>query len=190
MKEPSHGYLAVLVAKTQKGDMTAFSELYALTYNKVYNFACHYLRDIYLAQDAVQEVYILALKNIKSIKDPMLFTAWLNQISFRTCFDFCKNKDANYGTVDETFLESFCDEHLSSNPEAHYEKRDEKERLQQSIEKLPEMQRSIVIMRFFNDMPLNDIANAMDISLSSVKRYLETAKNSLHSMMTAKEGTR
>lgn len=90
MKEPDHTYIANLVIRSQKGNSDAFAEIYAMTYNKVYNYCCHYLRDTYLAQDAVQEIYISALKNIHKIKDPTLFIAWINQISFHICYDICK----------------------------------------------------------------------------------------------------
>ena len=183
MKDPGHGYLADLVVKAQGNDTNAFSELYALTYDKVYNYSRHYLRDSYLAQDAVQEVYILALKKLKNLKDPMLFTAWLNQISFRVCYDICKKRDSDYGTIDDDFLNSFRDENTSSNPEERAQQNGEQSRLKKAIENLPHLQRTIVIMRFFNDMKLEDIADAMDISLSSVKRYIDAAKQTLRSAL-------
>lgn len=64
MKDLNIPYIAGLVIRAQHSDSDAFAELYALTYNKVYNYTRHYLRDDFLAQDAMQEVYILALKNI------------------------------------------------------------------------------------------------------------------------------
>ena len=54
MEDLNFLYLSSLVRKAQVGDSDAFAEIYALTYKKQYNFACHYLRDEYLAQDVVQ----------------------------------------------------------------------------------------------------------------------------------------
>ena len=96
MFEPDHNYLAGLVRKVQSKDSNAFAELYGLTYKKVYNYALCYLRDAYLAQDAVQEVYILVLKKIDQLNDAMLFTAWLNQIGFHVCYDICR---VRYGVL-------------------------------------------------------------------------------------------
>ena len=87
MKEPNHKYIAGLVIRAQHEDSDAFAELYGLTYSKVLHYAERYLRDSYLAQDAVQEIFILALKNISKLKEPTLFIAWMNQISFRVCYD-------------------------------------------------------------------------------------------------------
>ena len=82
MKDMNIPYIAGLVIRAQHSDSDAFAELYALTYNKVYNYTRHYLRDDFLAQDAMQEVYILALKNIGKLNDPTVFIAWLNRICF------------------------------------------------------------------------------------------------------------
>lgn len=183
MSDSSHDYLAALVGRSQDGDMSAFSEIYALTYNRVYNYARHYLRDSFAAQDAVQEIYILALKNINKINNPVLFTAWLNQICFHVCYDICKKNNADYQIVDDEFLESFHDTKISSNPESHAEINEERFILQKAIDDLPPLQRSIIVMRYFNNMKLADVADAMDISLSSVKRYLETARSALQSAL-------
>lgn len=88
-----YGYLAELVVNAQNGDSDAFAELYAATYQKQYHFAYSYLKDEYLAQDALQETYILALRNLSKLRDPMLLIAWLNQINFRVCFHMYKKQE-------------------------------------------------------------------------------------------------
>lgn len=54
MSELNIQYIAGLVLRARQNDSDAFAELYALTYNKVYNYARHYLRDDFLAQDAMR----------------------------------------------------------------------------------------------------------------------------------------
>ena len=85
--ELDYDYLAKLVERTQMGDSDAFAELYTATYQKQYRFAYQYTKDSYLAQDILQDVYILVLKNIHTLKNPRLFVSWLHQITFRICFD-------------------------------------------------------------------------------------------------------
>lgn len=60
--ELDYDYLAKLVERTQMGDSDAFAELYTATYQKQYRFAYQYTKDSYLAQDILQDVYILVLK--------------------------------------------------------------------------------------------------------------------------------
>ena len=88
--ELDYDYIAKLVRKTQEGDSDAFAELYTATYQSQYRFAYQYVKDPYLAQDILQEVYILVLKNLDTLKNPRLFVSWLHQITFRICFDNCR----------------------------------------------------------------------------------------------------
>lgn len=87
MEALDYKYIAKLVSRAQIGDSDAFAELYAATYQRQYLYAYHYLKDEYLAQDALQETYILALKNLVKLKDPTLVISWLNQINFRVCYN-------------------------------------------------------------------------------------------------------
>ena len=103
MADFNHVYMGSLVKRAQHKDSDAFAELYALTYKHIYQYACHYLKNTDTAQDAVQDIYILALKNIDNIKDVTLFVAWLNQIAFHVCYDICKKIISNT----EKLLQSF-----------------------------------------------------------------------------------
>jgi len=183
MKEPDHNYIASLVIRAQQNDSDAFAELYAMTFNKVYNYACHYLRDTYLAQDAVQEVFISALKNINKINDPTLFVAWINQISFHVCFDICKKRNTNYGSVDDEIFDTIRDDHIDANPEERLVQSDESRRINDAIQKLPINERQVIIMRFFNNMKIDDIADALDLSKSTIKRYLISGKDTLQKLL-------
>lgn len=183
MKEPNHEYIAGLVIRSQNNDSDAFAEIYSLTYNKVYNYACHYLKDTYLAQDAVQEVFISALKNISKINNPKLFIAWLNQISFHVCFDLKKRKNEKYGIVDDEILELFSDDHVYETPEDHALKSDIARRLTDAVNKLPPLDKELIILKYYNNMKLDDIANATLVSKSTVKRHLVTAQKILSELM-------
>ncbi len=172
-------FIANLVVRAQMGDSDAFAELYAKTYNKVYNYACHYLKDSHLAQDAVQEVYIQALKNLTKLNDPTLFIAWLNQISFHTCYDMAKKNTAYSQNTDPEILELITDDSEDRNPEEQTLSQDEYSRLHLAIKELPIYEQQALVMRYFNDMKLEDIADALEISLSTVKRYVNSAKETL-----------
>ena len=102
MAELDYNYIAGLVELAREGDSDSFAELYAATYRKQYTFAYCYLKDEFLAQDALQETYILALKNLSSLKDPKLFVSWLNQINFRVCFGMA-NKQSQYNLETAAF---------------------------------------------------------------------------------------
>ena len=183
MKEPNHSYIAGLVTLAQQGSSDAFAELYAMTYNKTYNYARHYLKDDFLAQDALQEIYISALRNIKKINDPTLFVAWLNRISFNICYDMSmKNKEVTFVDSPEVW-DFISDDSPFKNPEEKTQLEDETRRLHLAIKSLPFHERQVITMRFFNDMKLEDVASALDISRSSVKRHIASAQAHLKQIM-------
>lgn len=184
MKELNIAYIAGLVLRAKANDSNAFAELYAITYNKVYNYTRHYLRDDYLAQDALQEIYILALKNLNKLNDPTVFIAWLDRISFNVCYDMSKKRQkGNEQFSDPEILEIVEDQYPNSNPETRYEQKNEADRLNKALEQLPFNERQVLIMRFCNDMKLEDIAAAMDISRSSVKRYIASGEEKLKNIL-------
>ncbi|MBQ0042643.1 MAG: RNA polymerase sigma factor [Lachnospiraceae bacterium] len=183
-KEYDHEYIAKLVRLTQQNNSDAFAQLYAMTYNKIYNYAHHYMHDAFLAQDAVQEIYIHALKNIDKIKDPSLFVAWLNQIAFRVCYDMTfRQGGVQAQATDDTLLELVSDERDSSSPEKCAIKQDEHERLRQAINELHPDEKQCIIMKYYRNMKLEDIADALDISRSTVKRYIASAEAELRFKM-------
>ena len=183
MADFNHAYIGRLVVKSQNGDSDAFAELYAITYQHTYNYAAHYLRDTNLAQDALQETYILALRNISGIKEPALFVAWLNQICFRVCYDMERKNRQEYGENNPELLEFISDEYMDHIPEDMTETADEASRLKEAIMSLPFNEQQVVVMRYYNDMKLEEIASALSCSRSSVKRYLISAKDRLKSML-------
>ncbi|MDE6675004.1 MAG: RNA polymerase sigma factor, partial [Acetatifactor sp.] len=179
MPELNHQYLAGLVVRFKQRDADAFAELYTLTYNKVYNYARHYLKDEHLAQDAMQEVYIAAYRNIDKLSEPTLFIAWLNRISFHVCYDIQQKQFGRQDFADPELLELVRDEYPGSNPEALVLQASEIQRLHQAMDELPFHERSVLIMRYYNNMKLEEIAGAMDLSRSTVKRYIASGKDHL-----------
>lgn len=187
MADFNHAYIGQLVEMAQEGDSNAFAELYAMTYQHTYNYAAHYLRDMLLAQDALQETYILALRNISGIKEPTLFVAWLNQICFRVCYDMSRKNRQEYNDSNPELLELIRDDKMSHNPEEQCESDDENARLKEAVLSLPFTEQQVIVMRYYNDMKLEDIASAIGCSRSSVKRYLISARERLGQMLRREE---
>lgn len=184
MKEPNHKYIAGLVIRAQHNDSDAFAELYGLTYSKILNYATKYLRDSYLAQDAVQEIYILALKNLCKLNDPTLFIAWMNQISFRVCYDMSKQHIDKYGDItDPELLELVCDDKTEKSPEYLATKQDEYNRLREAVEQLPPHEKQVIVLRYFNGMKIDDIVETLNLSKSTVKRYISSGLTTLKRLL-------
>ncbi len=191
MAELDYEYIAGLVKKAQKGNSDAFAEIYAATYQKQYKFTYQYVKDAYLAQDILQEVYILVLKNITKIKNPRLFISWLNQINFRICLNACKKRSQQVQELGQTADgQSLADVQAgeSLNPEQEFARKNANEELMEKILSLPPHESQVIIMKYYNEMKLEEIASAMDISRSTVKRYLAHGRASLEKILGEQKG--
>lgn len=182
MAELDYNYIAQLVLMASKGNSDAFAELYAATYQKQYMFACSYLKDEYLAQDALQETYISALKNIRQLNDPRLFVSWLNQINFRICYNMSVKQAVLNGEMEryKDFKETDA-----NNPENQIMlKVDEHEFLLQQVLSLPFSESQAIFLHYYKGIKIDQIAYMMEISKSSVKRYLASGKKRLAELLT------
>ena len=194
MDELDYNDLAELVLKTQRGDSEAFAELYTATYQKQYRFTYRYAKDAYLAQDILQDVYILVLKNINTLKNPRLFVSWLNQITFRTCFDVCQKNSRHEEELNHvTEMTQEKDPHLqpdsmTHNPEKQLMDHFDHPVLMASVLELPPQYAQALIMRYFNDMSIDEIADAMNCSHSTIKRRLVKGKKLLEKLLKNKMG--
>lgn len=175
-------YLAQLVRQAQMGNSDAFAELYVATCQQQYRFSQRYLQDEFLAQDAVQETYILALKNITTLRDPMVFSSWLNQINMRVCFAMYQKErrnDQEMAQYEKRHLEHSKNSGAHDSPELLLMKADEQAYLIRQVMALPFSESQAIFLRYFRNMKLEEIAKMMQISRSSVKRYLKNGQKML-----------
>ena len=190
--ELDYDYLAKLVRDTQKGDNDAFAELYTATYQSQYRFAYQYVKDPYLAQDILQDMYILVLRNIHTLKNPRLFVSWLHQINFRICFDTSQKKRRHeeelQNAASNQQIEIISNHKISIDPEKHILKKDTQEQIKDAVLSLPAHFAQPIIMRYYNNMNLDDIADAMDCSRSTVKRRLQKAQKILEKKLGTQKG--
>lgn len=166
MAKLDYKYITRLVTQAQSGNSDAFAELYAATYQETYAFAYNYLEDEYLAQDALQQTYIQSLREIRTLPDPTLFLAQLQQITYKTCFSM--HRKQNSISIDfETTLVSI----------------DGNQYTIRRIFNLPFTESQIVLMKYCDHMTNREIAGMMRISRSSVRRYLSLGRKRLHQIM-------
>ncbi len=120
------------------------------------------------------------LKNLSKLKNPRLFVSWINQITFHVCFDYnekfkVQSSELNNESIDLNTNQIFN----TSNPEELFENLSSKQEIMDRILSLPPNEAQAIIMKYYNDMKLEDIAMAMDVSRSSVKRYVASGLKAL-----------
>ena len=175
-------YLSELVAKARQGSSNAFAELYTATYQRQYAYSYWYLRDEHLAQDALQESFIRVLKNIRKLQNPDLFIAWLNQINFHVCYDIKKQRSFSSNETDIDELRDLAS--ASPTPEEEAVEVDYNKYILSQVESLPVTESQVILMKYYQDMSLDEIAAQLNISRSTVKRYLKSAKEELQRLVS------
>ena len=134
------------------------------------------------------------LKNIHTLKNPRLFVSWLHQITFRICFDTTQKtkrqeQDIQFDTSDEKIPYHRCvDYSTESNPEKYALTKDTQQQLINSIYSLPQQFAQPIIMRYYNNMVIDEIADAMDCSRSTIKRRLHKGQKLLEAKLGKEKG--
>lgn len=183
MADLDYQYIGKLVTQAQAGDSNAFAELYAATYQKQYKFAYNYLKDTFLAQDAIQETYILVLKHLDKLKEPSVFISWLGQINFRVCFDILRKQDRFNSELTETG-EQIHTQAVTQGPESEIVRIDEQKYIVKQLLSLPFAESQAIILKYYNNLKLDEIAKLMNCSKSTVKRHLNSGYDRLRQKFT------
>ncbi|AOH56756.1 RNA polymerase sigma factor [Peribacillus muralis] len=148
--------------------------------DNLYRLAFYYIKNQEDALDIVQESIRKALTSSNKIKDAASIDSWLYKIIVRTSLDVIRKKKKLTVTDDETI------EYLRSGEEDHYPDLD----LQRALEGLSLKYRTIIILRFFEDLKLEEIAEVLEENVSTVKTRLYKALQLLRANMTEQGETK
>lgn len=165
MASLDYRYIAELVSQIREGDSNAFAELFAATYPEQYAFARSYLEDDFLAQEALQETYVFALKNLFKLQDPALVIAWLNQINLTACLRL-KNGGA---------------------PESEQITIDGQRYFVQAILKLPFSESQVILLRYLCGMKRSRIAKLTGMTRGDVRQCLDRGLSRLRRFYDSQE---
>lgn len=153
----------------QKGNDNAFYELISERKGQLYKTAFAYVKNKEDALDIVSDTVYKAYISIKKLKEPSLFNTWLTRILINTSLD-CINKSSRAISYKEN-VSSEAKEIL---------KDDEKIiDLKLSVDKLQGKYKTIVILKYFQDMTLMEIAKILQCPLGTVKTNLHKALEEL-----------
>lgn len=162
----------------------AFNELYDRYYKLVYYIAyemCHNDAD---AKDVMQETFIKVKRGAKAIRDKDRFKAWLNAVTVSKCKDlFKKNKYDNYDSDNAYLKNSQTEKRRYMLPEKQMHFDNDKALLHSFIDQLPTSQKEVLLLKYFGDLSLQEIAEVMQISEGTVKSRLHYAKDMLRGMV-------
>jgi RNA polymerase sigma-70 factor (ECF subfamily) len=169
----------VLVISAILGDITAFDELVIRYRPAVYRVAQATAGDA-LAEDIVQDSFLLAFRALPSIEDPTKFPSWLYAITRHRAMRIGKKeKRAEFVELDDILLEY---SRALSTPAPVIEP-DVIDDLRTAIEELPDAHRLVVKLRYYDGMSLKRIAQFLALPITTVKWRLHKAKDILREQL-------
>ena len=172
--------IAELVIKIQNGDKSAFDELYKLTSERAYFVALEFIKNNQDAEDILQESYIKALSKINELDKPESFSSWLNQIVANKSKDFLKKKKPMLFEAEENeVFEILPDEDTSFSPEENLDQTELQKAVMEVLDELSEEKRACVLMMYFEELSVGEIAETLEIPEGTVKTRLFSARKDL-----------
>lgn len=165
-----------LVKRSQEGDNEAFHELINANKLKLYRTAFFYCKNEDDAIDLVSDAVYKAYMKINTLKNPEFFSTWITKILINSAKDFLKKQNRvvlldEIEKLDElNFEQGQSQGNIEDNIDLH-----------NAVDKLNGKYRDIIILRYFHDFSLGEIAKRLKRPVGTVKSYLNRAIGKLKS---------
>jgi len=178
-----------IVKRAQKGDRLAFGELVELYKDKLYNLGYRMMGNPQEAEDVAQEAFLRAFKNLSKYDPKHKFSTWIYRIATNLCIDRMRKKKADYSLDAEIDGIEGGDMYtrLASSertPEEEVVRAETHGEVQRAIEALPDNYRAAVILKYMHDMSLQEIADILEVPVSTVKTRIHRGREALRNLLS------
>lgn len=160
-------------------DASALEALYKLTYQKAYYIAKSMLKNDDDALDILQDSYISAFRKLDKLLEPSAFQSWFNKIVVNNCKNYMLKKKPTLFKDSET--ESLTIDNIKDNdedfiPEEFIEKDGKRKQIMNIINSLSDVQSTTILLFYFEQLSLKEIAGIMECNESTVTSRISYAK--------------
>lgn len=174
-----------LLAKIAQGSEPALEELYTLFKSRVYNTALSYLQNAEEAEEVTQDVFVKIFRSATWFEGKSSVSTWIYRITVNQSLDRLnhRKRQKRFGLLVDLFgknpAEPATDLPHFDHPGVVLEQKENARILFQAIESLPDQQKTAFILSFIEDLPRQEVADVMQISLKAVESLLQRAKTNL-----------
>ena len=180
-----------LVAEARAGDQAAFAELYELTNVELYRTVRSMVRDEELAWDVLQDSYLRAWRGLDKLETNEAFLPWLRRIAVNvTATQMSRRLPMNFSELagdEEESEPEIPDLRAESQPELALDRKESSRLVQEILAGLPEQQQMILGMHYYEDMPVKEIAETLQIAPGTVKAQLFKGRKKIEAGVRALE---
>ena len=177
--------LTKIVKAVQRGSEAAVTDLYNLYHNDIYYYILRTLdkqNDPELAADLTQDTFIEILQTIDKLQDPSAFTTWSRKIAYHRCTAYFRKRHELLADENEdgtTIFDTLVEEREAFIPGEALDKEDLKNIIQEMIDSLPAEQRSAIMMRYFDELSVQQIADIQRTTEGTVKSRLNYGRKAI-----------
>ena len=168
-----------LVTRAQQGDREAFSELVRCHREGVINVVYRMCGDAGLAEDAAQEAFIRAWQHLASYQPRSPFRNWVYRIAANVALDVLRREKE---TVDVDAVPVAAP---GPGPEAALIEKERAERVRQAVLALPPASRAVLVLREYEGLSYQEIADTLDIPVGTVMSRLSYARNRIRESLAS-----
>ncbi len=177
-----------LAEKAKAGDQSAFEQLVIENQNKVYSLALRLVNDREEAADLAQEAFVKAWQGLSSFQGESSFATWVYRLTTNVCIDHLRKKKRRKGVEPSVSLndeESGWAEPADweSDPQLLLERSERGKALARALARLPDWQRRTLVLRELSGLSYQEIGDALDIDLGTVKSRIARARLSLRKIL-------
>ncbi|WP_421382715.1 RNA polymerase sigma factor SigW [Bacillus salacetis] len=176
------------IKQVLKGDQDAFAEVIELYKDKVFQICFRMLGNRHEAEDIAQEAFIRAYVNIHTFNQKRKFSTWLYRIATNLCIDRIRKKKPDYyldaevtGTDGLTMYSQVAAE--GQLPEEEVEEMELQAEIQRQILKLPDKYRSVIVLKYIEELSLQEISEILDLPLGTVKTRIHRGREALRKQL-------
>jgi len=197
---PTIRNMSYLVQKARENDQEALTEIYKISSPAVYKTIWVLIKDEDTVYDILQDTYVKAFTRLDQLQNPDKLIPWLKMIANNLAKDWLKKSKPVFFTdiyggeelEDIPFEESIEDVRSELNPEMAMDQQEAKRLVMEILDHLPEDQRVVIGMFYYEEMSVKDIAQTLGVSENTVKSRLSYGRKKIKEqvMDLEKRGTK
>ncbi len=173
-----------LVQQALRGDEKAFAGLVAAFQGPVYNLCYRLLGTPMEAEEAAQETFLRAYRRLHTYNPEQKLSSWILAIAAHYCIDRLRRRRLASTPIDEA--QSTRPEGAPQAPEESLLRREREREIQDLLARLPESYRTVIVLRYWQDLSYEEMAEMLGTTESAIKSKLHRARELLAANM--KEG--
>lgn len=174
-----------LIREIAAGSQAAMEVLTRQYYKPVYAFVYRKVGDKQTAYDLTQDIFIKVIQRLPSYSGKGSFKSWLFAIAVNHCRDYWDSAEYKW-TVRQAELSETIPSEQKSVPFI-FERKETRERVKAALNSLPEMQKEAVLLKYYHDMKIKDIADVTNTNVPTVKSRLKQGLAKLAKLLNGGE---